>query len=316
MKIIKLLCLVPTLFLTVFMAFGQAKKPTIMIVPADIWMNERGYTKTYDNQGKTVTEMDYDRAFLENSEIKIVINKMQEMMNGRDFPTKDLEQALKTIKSEDAENAMLTSKNGGEVAETPIDKLRKVAKADIWMEIYWKVNTQGPRKSISFTLKGIDAYTDKPVGNAGSTGPQSVQSDVAILLEEAVLAYLDNFNAQLQSHFDDMFTNGREVVIRIKKFDSFDGDLESEYDGQELGSIIETWISDNTQNHRFNTTDATENMMLFEQVRIPLYDANGKAIDARGWTKGLQSELKTKYGITSKLMTKGLGQAVLVIGDK
>jgi hypothetical protein len=203
-----------------------------------------------------------------------------------------------------------------QVAETAIDKLRKVAKADIWIEIYWKVNAQGPRKSISFTLKGIDSYTDKPVGNAGSTGPQSVQSDVAILLEEAVLAYLDNFNAQLQSHFDDMFTNGREVVVRIKKFDSFDGDLESEYEGEELGSIIEKWISDNTQNHRFNTTDATENMMLFEQVRIPLYDANGKAIDARGWTKGLQSELKTKYGITSKLMTKGLGQAVLVIGDK
>jgi hypothetical protein len=297
--------------------FAQAKKPTIMIVPALIWMNERGYTQKFENQGKTETAPDYAKAFLENSEIKIVINKMQEMMNARSFPTKDLEAALNTLKSEAAEDAMLTSKNGGEVAESPIDKLKKTAKADIWMEIYWKVNPGAMgKKSISFTLKGMDAYTDKPVGNAGSTGPQTATAELSIMLEEAVLMHIDNFNSQLQNHFDDMFANGREVVIRIKKFDTFDGDLESEYNDEELGSIIEKWISDNTVKNRFNTTDATENMMLFEQVRIPLMDEKGKPTDARGWAKGLQSYLKTTYSITSKLMTKGLGQAVLVIGDK
>lgn len=300
-----------------FNLFAQAKKPTIMIVPAMIWMNERGYVTKFENQGKTETVPDYARAFLENSEIKIVVNKMQEMMNARNFPTKDLESSLNSLKSESAEDAMLTSKNGGEVAESPIDKLKKTAKADIWMEIYWKVNPAGMgKRSISFTLKGVDAYTDKPVGNAGSTGPQSVTSELAILLEEAVLMHIDNFNSQLQNHFDDMFANGREVTIRIKKFDSFDGDLESEYEGEELGSIIEKWINDNTVKNRFNTTDATENMMLFEQVRIPLLDEKGRPVDARGWAKGLQSHLKNTYSITSKLMTKGLGGATLVIGDK
>jgi hypothetical protein len=57
-------------------------------------------------------------------------------------------------------------------------------------------------------------------------------------------------------------------------------------------------------------------MMLFEQVRIPLFDANGKAIDAKGWAKGLQKYLKETYKIESKLMTKGLGQASIVIGEK
>jgi hypothetical protein len=113
-----------------------------------------------------------------------------------------------------------------------------------------------------------------------------------------------------------MFANGREVTIRIKKFDSFDGDLESEYGGEELGSIIEKWISANSVKGRFNTTDATENYMLFEQVRIPLYDDKNKAIDARNWAKGLQAHLKNTYGITCKLMTKGLGGATIVVGDK
>jgi hypothetical protein len=57
-------------------------------------------------------------------------------------------------------------------------------------------------------------------------------------------------------------------------------------------------------------------MMFFEQVRIPLYDDKNKALDPRGWLKGLQKTLKEKYTIDSKLMMKGLGQAQLVIGEK
>ena len=45
--------------------------------------------------------------------------------------------------------------------------------------------------------------------------------------------------------------------------------------------------------------------MLFEQVRIPMYDDKGKAIDARGWANDLRKHLKT-LGIESKLMHKGL----------
>jgi hypothetical protein len=58
-------------------------------------------------------------------------------------------------------------------------------------------------------------------------------------------------------------------------------------------------------------------MMLFEQVRMPLFNSGGTAIDARGFAKGLQKFLSSPpYSITNKLMTKGLGQAVIVLGDK
>jgi hypothetical protein len=113
-----------------------------------------------------------------------------------------------------------------------------------------------------------------------------------------------------------LFANGREIILRIKKWDTFDGDLESDFGGKELGEIIEEWVSANTVKNRFSTTDATENMMLFEQVRIPLYDEKNKAIDARNWAKGLQKYLKDTHAIESKLMMKGLGQASLVIGEK
>ncbi|MFC2176726.1 DUF6175 family protein, partial [Bacteroidota bacterium] len=165
--------------------------------------------------------------------------------------------------------------------------------------------------------QGLDAYTNKQIATAAGSGSPSFAADLPMLLEEAVLAHIDNFNNGLQRHFDDLFENGREVTIRIKRFDSWDEDLETEYNGEELGIIIEDWISDNTVKGRYSTSIATENMMLFEQVRIPLYNERGRAIDARRFTKGLQSYLKNPpFNITNKLMTSGLGQATIVLGDK
>jgi len=313
----KILVTLVGLLLIVQQGFGQAKKPTIMVLPSDVWCNTNGYMIEFDNQGTKVKVPNYKQAFQENADLLTVISKINGLMADRGFPLKNAESALKTLESESAENAMLTSKGGAAVAESPVDKLKKTAKADIIMQLTWTVNTTGPKKSITFNLQGLDAYTDKQVATAVGTGAPSFSAELPVLLEEAVLAHLDNFNASLQTHFDDMFANGREIIIRIKKFDSWDGDLEKDFGGKELGDVIEDWLKNNTQKGRFSTTDATENMMLFEQVRIPLYDAGGKAIDARGFCKDLQKFLQAPpYSITNKLMTKGLGQATIVLGDK
>lgn len=42
--------------------YGQAKKPTIMVVPANVWCTHNGYTQKYNNQG-IITELpDYKKA--------------------------------------------------------------------------------------------------------------------------------------------------------------------------------------------------------------------------------------------------------------
>jgi hypothetical protein len=311
----KILTLLAVLCLS--FAFGQAKKPTIMVVPSDVWCNTNGYMMSFNNQGTITKIPDLKKAFQENAGLVQVIAKINTLMADRGFPLKDMSAALKTLESESAENAMLSSKTGAGVAETPIDRLKKVAKADIIMELTYTINTTGPKKSVTYTLKGLDAYTDKQVAGATGTGAPSFSAELPVLLEEAVLAHIDGFNAQLQAHFDDMFANGREIIVRIKKFDSWPDDLEKEFDGKELGTVIEEWMTANTVKGRYSLSDSTEGMQLYEQVRIPLYDASGKATDARGFLKGLQTFLKAPpYAITNKLMMKGLGQAVIVLGEK
>jgi len=311
----KFILLTLTLILSVAL-FGQAKKPTIMVVPSDNWCEQNGFVQQFDNQGKIVTLPDYRKAFQGNFDLLLVISKINELMADRDFPLKNLETTLKNLENQSAEDAMMSNKSGDGLKESPIDILRRTANADIWMQVSWNVQTLGPKKQVSFILQGLDAYTGKQIAGVSGTGKESFSADLPILLAEAVISQLDNFNAQLQNHFNDMFENGREIALRVRVWDSFDGDLESEFGGNELGEIIENWVYDNSVQHRFNLSNATENVLFFEQVRIPLYNSSGRSIDTRGWTRDLQKFLKDNYKIDSKISTKGLGESQLIIGEK
>ena len=116
-------------------------------------------------------------------------------------------------------------------------------------------------------------------------------------------------------HFEDMAANGREVALVVRTWDDSPYDLEHEIGGKELNEVIEDWMADNTVSGRFSTLDATETRMEFDQVRIPLYNASGRATDTRQWARGLVNFLKTK-GIESKLNMRGLGHATITIGGK
>lgn len=298
-----------------FMAFSQAKKPTLMVVPSDLYCNQHGYMLSFNNQGTTEMVPDYKKALQNDPQLLTGITVIGQMMADRGFPLKLMEQELKSLNQESAEDALLTSKSGADVAESPVDRLKKTSKSDIILQVTWLVNRTGPKYSLTFNLQGIDAYTNKQIAACQGTGDPTFSAELPVLIEESIANHLETFTTQLQNHFDDMFENGREITLRVKKWDDSEYDLESEFDGTELSDIIEDWVSANTVKGRFNTTDATENFMYFEQVRIPLFDENQRAMDARRWTRGLINKLKT-LDVPAKLMMKGLGQATIVIGGK
>lgn len=309
---------IATLFFGIVMpilAFSQAKKPTLMVVPSDLYCTQHGYMQSFNNQGMTENVPDYKRALQNDPQLLTGITVIGQMMADRGFPLKLMEQELKSLNEESAEDALLTSKSGADIAESPVDRLKKKSKSDIILQVTWLVNRAGPKYSLTFNLLGIDAYTNKQIAACQGTGAPTFSAELPVLIEESIANHLETFTTQLQNHFDDMFENGREITLRVKKWDDSEWDLESEFDGTELSDIIEDWISANTVKGRFNTTDATENFMYFEQVRIPLFDQNQRAMDARRWTRGLINKLKT-LGVPAKLMMKGLGQATIVIGGK
>jgi hypothetical protein len=301
----------------VFTSQAQQKKPTLMILPSDNWCNQRYFMSSFNDQGTMKKIPNYKQAFQEDTELGQVIAKLGAFMLNEGYTLKDAEQEIKKLEQVSAEDNVTASNNSGsDLSETPLDKLKKRAKSDIIIQLWWEVNTATGGNVIRYTLDAFDAYTGKRI--ASSTG-NSKASDKFIpdLLLKAVKENFSLFNSQIDTYFNEMKKNGREVIVKIKTWKNWDKNLEEEYDGKELNEYITGWMKKNTLRGNFNTTDNSETYILFEQTRIPLVNESGEAMDARDFTRGLQKYLKAApFNITSKLMTRGLGEAILVLGEK
>lgn len=324
----KILLLVAALFTISATAFGQAKKPTIMVVPDDAWFLRNGYVQEFDNMGVKTTVPDYDRAFLENTEVEVMVSAMADFMAKEGFPIVSLKQELKRLKNESAEMALMSGKNeGGMVAETPIERLRRSAKADIILNLDFNIRKIGPRKQIEFNLQAIDAYSSKIIsGNQGTSSEVSTTTSNTTVLQESVLSFKDNFIRGLENYFADLFENGREISVTLFRYDTCPIDFQEEFeingDYYELADIIDAWVSERAVEGRYSLESSSANRMRFNQVRIPLYSVNpinGKetAMDATGFGRQIANQLKRDpYNLVVGVTPKGLGEVWITIGDK
>ena len=305
--------------LVALVASAQIKKPELMVIPSDVWCISNGYYTEVENMGTTVKVPNYKQALQENVGLKLAIAKLNDLMVERQFPLKSLEQEIKNLEQRRMEDNLTTSKAGNDLAESPLDEVARTAKCDIILELTWDVKDFGPKHSLSYILEGRDAYTSKSIGAASGTGAPSFTADVDVLLEEAIVANMDNFINRLLDHFTEMQTIGREITLDIKVFanNAAGIDLETEFGDDELLDVINNWLQLNTVQGRFTMPYASENVANFTQVRIPVYDERGRAVDANGFAKGLAKMLKKEpYNIPSKVLVKGLGRAVIILGEK
>ena len=303
-------------FLLASLIVAAQKKPTIMILPSDHWCEMRYFMTTYDNQGTKVKIPNYQQAFIEDTEIGPVISKIGQILTDMGYSLKDAEQEIKSINTKTAEDNVTMSKSSGAMlVESPLDMLKRRIKCDILIQIAWDLSRSSVGHSTTFTLEAFDSYTNKRI--ATSTGNIQGVGRVPELLFTAVKKNIKPFDKQMDNWYADQKKNGREISLTIRCWDNWENDLETEYGGEELTDCIQDWLRKNCVGSVFNLSDGTESFAQFEQVRIPLEDENGKAIDARSFATKLRKYLaKPPYSITAKVMQRGLGEAILVLGEK
>jgi len=263
-------------------AQAQAKRPTLMVIPADAWCREHGFMTATEPQ-----HADYARALTTDEDLLPVVAKIGELMAEQDFPLKDLGQQLRSG-----------------------DTLLQRVQADIFLEVAWKLNKIGPKRSVTYTLRGLDAYTNKQVATASGTGKPSFSAELPVLLQEAVIEQMDAFQEQLLQHFDDLFENGREVSIAVVIDEGADFNFDTEFDGDPLTDLLDDWMAQNTVGNRYSLSQAQERSLLFEQVRIPMMSDNGMAMDARRFATQLRRDLQP-LGLKARVTTDGLGKATV-----
>lgn len=199
-----LLSLIALMLLIPVGASAQAKKPTIMIFPADVWMTDHNYMDEVNVQGRKKRVPRYEDAFQTDRDINNVVAKIGEMMTERGMNLESLAEMTRSIDENSAIDEFVeSSTSGASMAESAYDRIMNTAKSDIRVYVDWKINQTGPRRSVTYTLTGRDAYTNKQIANASGTGQPSISAETAVLLEEAVLENMDQFVSQLQAHFSE-----------------------------------------------------------------------------------------------------------------
>jgi len=320
--------LITIIFLNILLVagFSQAKQPNLMVIPSDLYCNKHYYTVQFENQGMTQKLPDYGKAFANDENLKQVVSKINEMIIDRGYTRdkiKSLENTLKKIQTDQAIiNAATSKSSGAKVSETALDRVKRSAKPDIILDIYFDVKRQGPRKYISFNLQGIDAYNSSVVASVSGDGTPALNNSITTgaLIEEAVLSHLDNFLDQIQSYFDEMFEMGRMAKFHIHVWDTSPVDMEEEYtyDGEdlELNEILDDWFADNAVGGRYDIEDGSETFMTVA-ARIPLFDERDRAMDANRYARKITKFLKAApFELVIKRVPQGLGETWLFIGEK
>lgn len=307
------ICLV---LLTALTAMAQqAKKPTIMVVPDKGWCVRNG---AVDETGSP----DYNKALL-NEDMAGIISAMGDIMAERGYPLKLLSACLDEINNEQALDLEMKSKDDGEIVENDLDKLTRVAGADILVTLSYKLQPTGPRRIVEFNVTGIDAATSKQL--SGDVGNSSASSaPIPSLIKESVLGFMDNFCAKINRHFDDIAANGREGKIIFKMATDCSKTFESEVylngESGELSEVIDFWLNENTVHGAYNLDGQTRNRLSFDQVRFPLFGESkfggkAKALDAQGFIRPIERFL-AQFNISTAFVPVGIGKVFVILGDK
>lgn len=296
------------------------QQPTIMVVPSDVWCEENGFMTTFNDQGREVRIPDYGRALQKNADLEFVIGKIGQMFADRGFPLRNLKEQLDKINRDNAAQAALTGSKA-QVAESPIDVLNRTAKADIILKTSWQVLEKGGgRRTVRFNITPIDPYTTEEAGGgaSGESAQPSMDQNVSRLLEEAVLAHVGNLQSRMQAYFDDLRTNGRKISVRVMVANNANFNLESNCADSDYIEWLDNWMHKNSLNGKYVQENATENIVSYNNVRIPLQTDKGRDFNAQMFGQQLVKDLEGKCNLKGKvkLLRRGVGEAWLVLGGK
>lgn len=280
--------------------------PTVMFLPDRTWCTKNNYVDIQERNGKKRYTERYDDAFNMDSDLKNVIVQLNALLGDNGINAKDYTTANELDDEEENEEEFYDD-NGEELALTPYEQALNKLRPDIIIRLGWDENKVGFNRSVSYRLEAVDSYSGKSIAQVtGETASQKITIPLAAVLKNAAAEHMPQFLARLQSHFDDIQANGREITLSLRIGQDSDIDFDTMIEGKELSTIITDWVNDNTVNNVYSTRSSSSNRIQFEQMRIPFKDANGRVMQAKEFTDQLKRYL-SKYQIYSKNATKGLG---------
>jgi hypothetical protein len=297
------------------LTIANAQRPSVMTIPSDIYMNKNKFVDNVTTiDGSTKVVPNYTKLFLEDRYMRIIMTAINSAFQDNQYPIKDFESTLKRLNNREIE--MSVSERPSQVSMR--DMILSDARSDIVLDIDYFIEKTIKGESIVFTINAIDAYTSEPLASIPLSGVPGAGVQLSVLLKEAVVQSMPEFEAKLLNHFVDIRDNGRKGIVEVTLAQSCNFDLEEwfNYGGQEeeLSFILRDIVKKNTVNSQFRVKTSTRTQMLFEDVRIPLVDDDNYPQDFETWANNkIVRPLRREPGIIIKRETIGLGHVRLIV---
>ena len=292
----------------------QQQKPAMLVIPSDQLLQQFGKLKQQEALGKTLQVRDYNGYLLTDQDSKFIISTIQSAFIQMGYPLNDLEQTLKSIN----EQEMLDAIDGIQKDAKTI--LLTTAKPDIILELDYNIVTDRSsrdfKKSLTYTLRAIDAFSNKVVATIQQTNFEgnSKTTTPAALMEAALATDTKGFTQQINNHFNTIIETGREITLRVTIDNGVNLTMLDEcLDGDTYSDFIIDWVKVNTLLGAYNMNRNTETEMYFTNVKIKTLNDNGTQYSAYDFARELSKALNKGCGIKSRNTTQGLGMATISI---
>ena len=166
--------------------------------------------------------------------------------------------------------------------------------ADIFVEADVSINRQHDGNSVRVALKACEASTAKVLASKIGDSGRYYTTDIGKLGAKAVEKTMESFLATMQQSFNDIVVNGRSVVVNVSFSEMSDYNTTSEVgdSGDELRDVLEEWMENNSYKNYYHIQGTTAKKMIFDDVRIPLKDENGKNYNINKFSRLLANFFK------------------------
>lgn len=228
------------------------KQPEIVVVPFTV-------------EGQDV------RPVIENNPMMaLAISKVKEQFNNRGFITKDFITLLKASKN--------TSLMMDEAAIDYKARIVRESKADIQVITKIAVNKQSNGAAeVVLMLEAVEVQTGNSLANKSYLSGKFITSDSTKLANRALDMINDDFFSNLQSAFNQMVEEGRELAIQIGFSSDCEMDATSEVgsNGNDFQMEVEDWLLNNAFKGVYGVNGSEK--LLDVSMQVPLYDQTSGA---------------------------------------
>lgn len=294
---------------------GQAQgiKSRLMVIPADDLLKRLNCLKPKTVNGVTFLERDYQKAFIDQIDLRFACAAIADQFAKQGFPLEDLEQSLKEL-----QNTNIAS----DIRDLQTDALTQVLnqiRPDVILELSYQLQKSNATNRLTFVLAAKDSYTNKVIKAIANPGLSSLEDNISVVLTEQVANNMNGFLDGLNKHGEDVETNGRTIKLTVSMAGNADFDLSEDCGTtgepyrETLLNMIEKYKQPGSESPNTKPGE-TDKLVQFTNIRIPYLDTKKKrGISARDWVNSLRTDLQKMCGVKVKNASQGLGDGHIIL---